>query len=565
MANVIEVKVPDIGNAKDVEVIEVMVKPGAVINKDDSIITLESEKSSMEIPAPESGVVKEIKLKVGDKVSEGHLILTLEAQEAAAVEEKKAEPAPAAVAAPVATKAAAPSKLSDLAAKLEPTKPAAVPASAPAPALATGKAEIKEVVVPDIGNAKDVEIIEVMVKVGDSVAEDQSIVTLEGEKATMEIPSPFTGVVKEINVTVGKRVNKNDLLMRVETQTGAAVSAPVAAAPTQATEVASAAPTSSPAPTKPVAAVETSIISETSSEVHAGPAVRRMARELGVNLTLVRGSGPKNRIVTEDLQNYVKAQLAQAKAAPAASGFAFPEMPKVDFTKFGDVETKPLSRIKKISGQNLHRNWVGIPHITQFDEADITEMEAFRVAAKAEADANGVKLTPLVFLMKAVVAALKKYPAFNSSLDSTGENLFVKKYYHVGVAVDTPNGLVVPVIRNVDQKGMFELAKELAAISTKARDKGLALADMQGGCFTISSLGGIGGTAFTPIINAPEVAILGVSKSSMKPVYKDGTFVPRLMLPLSLSYDHRVIDGAEAARFIVYLAQQLTDIRRLLL
>lgn len=529
MAKTIEVKVPDIGNAKDVEVIEVLVKVGDSIQQDASIITLESDKSSMEIPAPATGVVKEMKIKLGDKVSEGHLILILETIDAGTAEK------------------AAPASLGALAAKHEVPKTAAA---------APGKPELQEVRIPDIGNAKDVELIEILVKPGDTVTVDQSILTLEGEKATMEIPSPAAGVVKEVKLKVGARVNKGDLFMMLEVQGAAAVPIKQETAPASAAAIAAKpAPSSEPVPA----------ISEGSASNHAGPAVRRLAREFGVNLALVKGSGPKARILKEDVQAYVKAQLAAPKAvASGGAGFNFPELPKIDFSKFGEVETKPLSRIKKISGQNLHRNWVGIPHITQFDEADITEMEAFRAASKADADAQGVKLTPLVFLMKAVVAALKKFPSFNSSLEVGGENLILKKYFNIGVAVDTPNGLVVPVVRDVDQKGMFVLAKELAEISVKARDKGLALADMQGGCFTISSLGGIGGTAFTPIINAPEVAILGVSKSSMKPVYKNGDFVARLMLPLSLSYDHRVIDGAEAARFIVYLAQQLTDIRRLL-
>lgn len=420
---------------------------------------------------------------------------------------------------------------------------------------------IKEVKVPDIGGAKDVDVIELLVKPGDTVAVESSLVTLEGDKATMEIPSPFAGVVRDIKMKVGDKVSQGALILTLETREsaekkqgkaeGASVSAPasVASAP-------------SPLPNLPPKGEGTAQESAQGT-VHAGPAVRRIAREFGVDLARVPGTGEKNRILKEDVQRFVKTELARAPGS--AGGLSVSPMPVIDFSQFGEIDTQPLNRIKKLTGLNLHRSWVTVPHITQFGEADITEMEAFREQQKATAEKQNVKLTPLVFIMKAVVAALKAYPNFNASLDPTGEQLILKKYCHLGVAVDTPNGLVVPVIRDVDKKGLFTLAQELAQISAKAREKGLSVTDMQGGCFTISSLGGIGGTAFTPIVNAPEVAILGVSKASIQPVYQNKEFVPRLMLPLSLSYDHRVIDGADGARFMMYLAERLSDIRTLLL
>ncbi len=428
-------------------------------------------------------------------------------------------------------------------------------------------AEMKQVTVPDIGNYKDVPVIEVMVKVGDAVKAEQSLITLETDKATMDVPSPFAGVVKEIKIKVGDTVSDGSLIMVIEatgataTPAAAPAAAPAKAAPAAAVTVA-AAPTPAPAPI--VAAAPTS--SASTGKAHASPSVRSFARELGVDLTLVKGTAVKGRISKDDVQNFVKSALSQPRgAAGGTGGVQVLAMPVIDFAKFGAIETQPLSRIKKISGANLHRNWVSIPHVTQFDEADISEMEAFRKEIGAEYAKQNIKITPLVFMLKAVVAALQKFPEFNASLDASGENLVLKKYYHIGVAVDTPNGLMVPVLRDVDKKGIIQLAKELGEISAKARELKISAADMQGGCFSISSLGGIGGTAFTPIINAPEVAILGVSKASMKPVYQDGQFVPRLMLPLSLSYDHRVVDGASGARFTQYLAGVLTDIRRLAL
>ena len=429
-------------------------------------------------------------------------------------------------------------------------------------------AEIKQVRVPDIGNFKDVEIIEVMVKAGDTVGEEDSLVTVETDKATMDVPSPFAGVVKELKIKVGDKVSEGVLIALIETaeaagQTGqeavpVVVSvAPVAAAvaPPQAAAIAVPIPTPVPAP-----AVAAPV--ESGAKAHASPSIRRFARELGVALPKVSGSGPKGRITQADVQNYVKAALAQPRGT---GGMQVAEMPVVDFAKFGEVENKPLSRIKKLSGAYLHRNWVTIPHITQHDEADITDMEAFRKQLGTEYAAQGIKITPLAFLLKAVVEALQQFPDFNASLDTGGENLILKKYFHIGVAVDTPDGLVVPVLRDVNQKGVVQLAKELAEISVRAREKKITAAEMQGGCFTISSLGGIGGTAFTPIINAPEVAILGVSKAAMKPVWQDGKFEPRLILPFALSYDHRVIDGAAGARFTTFLAKVLADARRLAL
>jgi pyruvate dehydrogenase E2 component (dihydrolipoamide acetyltransferase) len=437
---------------------------------------------------------------------------------------------------------------------------------------------IKEVVVPDIGDFKDVPVIEVMVKPGDSVKAEQSLITLESDKATMEVPAPFAGVVKDIKVKVGDKVSQGSVIASLEAGEGvpaAAPSAPARAPAPPPSAPAAAAPTPAPvpapvpAPSPPPAPATTALapVDEAGfAKAHASPAVRRFARELGVDLSKVTGTGPKSRVLREDVQGYVKQALARpAAAAGPGLGFALPPMPAVDFSKFGPIESKPLSRIKKISGANLHRNWVAIPHVTQNDEVDITEMEAFRKQTADELHKQGVKLTPLAFMIKACVAALKRFPSFNASLSPDGESLILKQYYHIGVAVDTPNGLVVPVIRDADRKGAVELAKELAAVSQRMRDGKMSPTDMQGGTFSISSLGGIGGTHFTPIINAPEVAILGVSRSSMKPVWKDGQFVPRLMLPISLSYDHRVVDGAEGARFITYLNSALADVRRLLL
>jgi pyruvate dehydrogenase E2 component (dihydrolipoamide acetyltransferase) len=435
-------------------------------------------------------------------------------------------------------------------------------------------AEMKQVIVPDIGNYKDVPVIEVLVKVGEAVTAEQSLLTLETDKATMDVPAPFAGIVKEIKTKVGDNVSEGSVIFMLETS-GAATEKIPPSPPLQKGGVVSAPTVSQAVVAQPPVQVAPSVphfekggvggISASAGKSHASPSVRSFARELGVDLSQVKGTAIKGRINKDDVQNFVKSALSQPRGAAGGNGMQVLAMPVIDFAKFGAIETQPLSRIKKISGANLHRNWVTIPHVTQFDEADISEMEAFRKELGAEYAKADFKITPLAFMLKAVVAALQKYPDFNASLDASGENLVLKKYFHIGVAVDTPNGLMVPVLRDVDKKGIVQLAKELGEISAKARDLKISAADMQGGCFSISSLGGIGGTAFTPIINAPEVAILGVSKSSMKPVYQNGEFVPRLMLPLSLSYDHRVIDGASAARFTKYLAQILSDIRRLAL
>jgi pyruvate dehydrogenase E2 component (dihydrolipoamide acetyltransferase) len=433
-------------------------------------------------------------------------------------------------------------------------------------------AGIKEVHVPDIGDFKEVDVVEVLVSVGDVVKPEQSLISVESDKATMEIPSPSAGVVKELKIKVGDKVSEGSLLLLLEESESAAATPAAPSAPQPAAApVAPPVVKATPAPITPPAPVPFEPVIESATfKPHASPSIRKFARELGVDLAKVSGSGPKGRVTQEDVQAFVKGVMrgAPAASAPApASGYGFnlPEWPNVDFAKFGPVEAKPLSRIKKLSGANLHRNWVAIPHVTQFDHADITDLEAFRKSNTAETEKQGFKLTMLAFLIKASVTALRQYPDFNASLDKTGENLILKKYFHVGVAVDTPDGLVVPVIRDADRKGVFDLARELSEVSKLARDKKLKPGDMQGGCFSISSLGGIGGSAFTPIINAPEVAILGVSKSAMQPIWNGKEFAPRLMLPLSLSYDHRVIDGASAARFTSYLASVLSDIRRSLL
>ncbi|MCE7599584.1 pyruvate dehydrogenase complex dihydrolipoyllysine-residue acetyltransferase [Vibrio fluvialis] len=629
----IEIYVPDIG-ADEVEVTEILVSVGDKVEEEQSLITVEGDKASMEVPASQAGIVKEIKVVAGDKVTTGSLIMVFEAEGAAA-----AAPAPAAEAAPVAAAPAAATELKEVnvpdiggdevevteimvavgdtvseeqslitvegdKASMEVPAPfagtvkeikiasgdkvttgslimvfevagsgapaAAAPAQAAAPAAAPAVAADKEVNVPDIGG-DEVEVTEIMVAVGDMVSEEQSLITVEGDKASMEVPAPFAGKVKAIKVAAGDKVSTGSLIMVFEVA-GAAPTA--VSAPAQAAAPAAAAPKAeAPAAAAPAAA--TGDFQENNEYAHASPVVRRLAREFGVNLSKVKGSGRKSRILKEDVQNYVKEALKRLEsgAASAASGkgdgaaLGLLPWPKVDFSKFGETEIQPLSRIKKISGANLHRNWVMIPHVTQWDNADITELENFRKeqnAIEAKKD-SGMKITPLVFIMKAAAKALEAFPAFNSSLSEDGESLILKKYVNIGIAVDTPNGLVVPVFKDVNKKGIYELSEELAVVSKKARAGKLTAADMQGGCFTISSLGGIGGTAFTPIVNAPEVGILGVSKSEIKPVWNGKEFAPRLQLPLSLSYDHRVIDGAEGARFITYLNGCLSDIRRLVL
>jgi pyruvate dehydrogenase E2 component (dihydrolipoamide acetyltransferase) len=549
----IQVKVPDIGGSKDVPVIEILVKPGDAVKPGDSLLTLESEKATLDVPAPSGGVVRELAVKVGDKVNQGTPLLTLEQEGATA------QPAPAAPLARAAQPAAAPPVNGASA------SPAAPKASAPA---AEPRASAVQIKVPDIGSYKDVPVIELLVKPGDAVKAGDSLLTLESDKATLDIPAPLAGVVRELTVKVGDRVGEGAPLLTLEPTGAAAEPAPPAAsqpsapsAPTPAPQPALAADNGAPAPS---AARPAPVAGERTGMAHASPSIRKLARELGVDLLQVNGSGPKGRIVREDVQGFVKEALRDGKpAAGRGTGLDLPPWPQIDFSQFGPIELQPLSRIKKISKSNLARNWVMIPHVTQFDEADITELERFRQELNQESASTGVKVTLLAFLVKACVAALKKFPELNSSLD--GDQLVLKRYFHIGFAADTPGGLVVPVLRNADQKGVLELAREAADLAAKARAGKLSMADMQGGCFSISSLGGIGGTAFTPIINAPEVAILGVSRSAHKPVWDGAQFTPRLMLPLSLSYDHRVVDGALAARFTSHLSQVLGDMRRAML
>ena len=531
---VVEVNVPDIGS-DEVNVTEIMVKVGDSVEVDQSIINVEGDKASMEVPAPIAGVVKEILINVGDKVSTGKLIMKFETASAA----------PAA---------------------------ASAPAQTAAPVAATTSA-IKDVNVPDIGG-DEVNVTEIMVTVGDSVSEDQSLITVEGDKASMEVPAPFSGVVKEILVKSGDKVSTGSLIMRFEV----AGAAPAAATSTPAPQVASPAPAAQPAAQSGnVSGLSQEQVVASAGYAHATPVIRRLAREFGVNLDKVKGTGRKGRIVKEDIEAYVKTAVkayesgatAQAASNGVANGAGLGLLPwpKVDFSKFGEIEEVELSRINKISGANLHRNWVMIPHVTHFDKADITDLEAFRKEqnALAEKQKLGVKITPVVFIMKAVAKALEAYPRFNSSITEDAQRLILKKYINIGVAVDTPNGLVVPVFKNVNKKGIIELSRELMEVSKKAREGKLTASDMQGGCFTISSLGGIGTTHFAPIVNAPEVAILGVSKSSMEPVWNGKEFAPRLILPMSLSFDHRVIDGADGARFISYIGAVLADLRRLIM
>jgi pyruvate dehydrogenase E2 component (dihydrolipoamide acetyltransferase) len=546
----IEVKVPDIGDFKDVPIIEVFVKPGDAVKAEDSLVTLESDKATMDVPAPAAGTVKDLRVKLGDKVSEGNVLLTLESGAAAS-----SKPAPA----PLPPQASPPSKK-------EPT-PAAGPAPAPSAGAPTQAAPasaptVTVVKVPDIGDFKDVPIIEVFVKPGDTVKAEDPLVTLESDKATMDVPAPSAGVVKELKVKQGDKVSEGSVILMLEASAGAAAPA---ASPATREETALKPRAEAPAPASPPSAP---IDAEGFKGAHASPSVRAFARELGVDLGNVKGTGPKERILHEDVQAYVKQALSGAAAAPAAAGqvgatLGLLPWPQIDFTKFGPIESKPLSRIKKISGANLHRNWVMIPHVTNCEDADITEIEAFRVQLNKENEKSGVKVTLLAFLVKACVAALRRFPEFNASLD--GDNLVYKKYFNIGFAADTPNGLVVPVIKNADQKGVLAIATETAELAAKARDGKLGPTDMQGGCFSISSLGGLGGTYFTPIINAPEVAILGVCRSVTRPVWNGREFAPRLILPLSLSYDHRVIDGASAARFNTFLAGLLADMRRVVL
>jgi pyruvate dehydrogenase E2 component (dihydrolipoamide acetyltransferase) len=540
----VTVIVPDIGDANDVDIIEILVKVGDTVEAEDGLITLETDKATMDVPAPQSGVVKSIAVNVGDKVSQGSVVLALES----------------------------PSLAQGVAQTANDTAPAAVNTSSSN--QPSSVSSIIEVTVPDIGDATDVDVIEVLVAEGDSVAEEDGLITLETDKATMDVPAPNAGKIISLKIKVGDKVSAGSLVLTLETLVAEVVpltTPPIENIPssdTSAPASTSTTPKPPPVPYHPSAGEK-----KPTGKVHASPSVRRLAREFGVDLSQVTGSGPKRRIIKEDVQSYVKYELSRPKMTPGSNvasgsgGLQVLAPPKVDFAKFGQVEEIPLTRIQKISGPNLHRNWVTIPHVTQFEEADITELEVFRKEQNAIAEKRklGVKITPLVFMMKACADALKAYPIFNTSLSESGESLIQKKYFHIGIAVDTPGGLVVPVVRDVDKKGIHDISRELTEISIKARDGKLKAADMQGSCFTISSLGGIGGTGFTPIVNAPDVAILGVSKSEIKPKWNGKDFEPRLMLPLSLSYDHRVIDGAVAARFAVHLSKVLGDLRQILL
>ena len=520
------IAVPDIGDFSDVEIIDVLIRAGDSVAVEQSLIALESDKATMEVPSPVAGKIVEVLVKAGDKVSQGSAIAKVEA----ATEAPTTEAATAA--------------------------PETPPPAAPAATAGGGEAEVR---VPNIGDFKDVEIIEVLVKTGDSIAAEQSLIALESDKATMEVPSPLAGVVKDLAVKTGDRVSEGDLVAVVLVEAAGASPPPP---PPKQESAPAAPPTAAPAPAAPPAAPAPAATEEkTGGKPYAGPAIRRFARELGVDLTRVKGSGRKGRILREDVSGHVKTALSQ----PSGGGSALPVMPEVDFAQFGEVEVQPLSRINKLSASYLHRNWLLAPHVTQMADADITDMEEFRRSLIAEGAGKGYKITPLAFFVKATVAALKQFPRFNSSLAADGESLILKRYFHIGVAVDTPNGLVVPVLRNADSKGLTDIARELSELGRVAREGQLRREDMSGGCFTLSSLGGIGGSHFTPIINLPEVAILGISRSEMRPHWDGKAFIPRLKLPLALSYDHRVIDGAEGARFIRFYTELLGDIRRLTL
>ncbi|MBN6713816.1 dihydrolipoyllysine-residue acetyltransferase [Pseudomonas capsici] len=539
------IRVPDIGNGEG-EVIELMVKVGDRIEADQSILTLESDKASMEIPAPKAGVIKAMKVKLGDRLKEGDELFELEVEGEAAAPAAAAEPAPAPAAA---------------------EKPAEAPAAAPAPAAS---ATVQDIHVPDIGSSGKAKIIEVLVKPGDSIQADQSLITLESDKASMEIPSPAAGVVESVEVKLEQEVGTGDLILKLKVAGAApaAAPAPAASAPAAAPAKAEAAPAPAPAAKAEAAPAPAPAPAQSGAKVHAGPAVRQLAREFGVELSAVSATGPHGRVLKEDVQVYVKAMMQKAKEAPAggaSGGAGIQPIPEVDFSRFGEIEEVPMTRLMQLGASGLHRSWLNIPHVTQFDQADITDLEAFRVAQKAVAEKAGVKLTILPLLLKSIAHLLKELPDFNASLAPSGKAVIRKKYVHIGFAVDTPDGLLVPVIRNVDQKNLLQLAAEAAELAEKARNKKLTANDMQGACFTISSLGHIGGTGFTPIVNAPEVAILGVSKATIQPVWDGKAFQPKLMLPLSLSYDHRVINGAAAARFTKRLSELLADIRTILL
>ena len=534
MGQQITVNLPDIGDFKDVEIVELLVNEGDEVAAEDSVLTLETDKATMEIPSPQAGMVAKLLVQVGDTVSQGDQILILEAAVASGTES--------------ATEAAAPAMPAPTATESTPTE-----------AVTTGATQ-QPIYIPDIGDFKDVEVVEVLVSAGDTIAAEDALLTLETDKATMEIPAPCDGAIQTLEIRVGDRVNQGDLIGVVQalaTSDSAPAEEPEAVRPPPVRQSTTASSTSS---TEPLPATP-----DGQAKPHAAPGVRRFARELGVMLHQVTGTGRKGRILKSDVQSHVKQALASQSKTAADRPFSLPVAPEIDYSQWGEVEHKPLSRIKKISGKHLHQAWLGIPHVTQFDEADITELEAFRKTQKKVAEKQDIKLTFMPFLMKALAVALGRYPQFNASLSADGSELIYKQYCHLGVAVDTPKGLMVPVVRDVDQKGVFDLARDLMMISDKARGGALAVQDMQGGCLSISSLGGIGGTQFTPIVNSPEVAILGVSRAAMQPRWDGETFVPRLVMPFSLSYDHRVIDGAEGVRFTTYLASLLSDIRQLVL
>ena len=549
MAKVYDIFIPDLGADKDVDLIDIMVKVGDKVEVEDGLITLETEKASMDVPTTHAGIIKEILVKVGDKANSGDLIARVEAQDDSSADEPKVE---------VATPA-----------KVEEPKEEVVAVQTPTQFVKeqTIKSVVEEVRVPDLGAEKDVDLIDVMIHVGDVIVKDYSIITLETEKASMDVPAPFGGEVIEIFVEKGQKINSGDLIAKVIKSVVIEDKVPTPtfatnSTPTKVEKVASSTPTIQEVAAISIEKEDSKVLSKKATKVYASPSVRKIAREFGVDLGFVKGSGEKGRILKDDIKAYVKEQLNKpASASNIGFGFNLPESKEIDFSVFGNVERVELSRVQKVSGPFLHKNYLSMPHVTQFDEADITELEEFRKAQNSIA--KDFKLSPLVFIIKAVQKALQIHPKFNSSLSSDGQELIMKKYFNIGVAVDTPNGLLVPVIKDVDKKGFKDIAIELAELSKKARDGKLTSADMSGGCFTISSLGGIGGTYFTPIINAPEVAILGVSKSSIKPVFDGKEFKPKLILPLSLSYDHKVIDGADGARFTTTLSQLLSDIRLL--
>ena len=546
------VTIPDLGGASDVEVIELCVTSGDVVSEGQSLIVVESDKASMEVPSPAAGKILSIEVSEGSTVSEGDTILHLEGEAAATTAE---------VAEPAATEPSAPDPVKE-------TAQSAAAIEQGGAAIDEVVAAIEKVVVPDLGGADQVELIEILVSAGDTVAEGDGLVVMESDKASMELPSPVAGVVEALHVLSGAQLSEGDLVADIKVTTAGAPAAASVSEPSKPAAQKSA-PAKAPVPQsidKASAQAPSSNAGITDSKtVYAGPAVRKLARELSVDLSHVKGSGPKSRIAKQDLHNYVKEVVERSASGVGAVGSAVPAMPAIDFSQFGDIEIEPMSRLHKLTAANMHRSWLTVPHVTQFDDADITELEAFRKSLKPQMEKRNIKISPLPFILKAVAAALQQNPAFNVSLSNDGESIIQKKYIHIGMAVDTPAGLMVPVIRDVDKKGIWQISEEIMAMAEKARTRKLQAADMQGGCFTISSLGGLGGQGFTPIINTPEVGILGVSKLTTKPVYTDGEFVARKMLPLSLSYDHRAVNGGDAGRFMTYLVTLLDDVRQLVL